>query len=200
MDQSGHVGGVYRRLVVAQKAEAIAAEPPPLPSGPFRTIVCDPPWFYARADDPSHRSGTPYPCMSVAEICAMPVAQIAADDAVLWLWCTNANMRHAFTVLDSWQFSERSILTWVKPSIRCGEWLRGQTEHCIFSVRGRPTVTLTNQSTALFATAPENRHSRKPEEFYRLVESLCPGSKLELFCRHPRPGWASHGDEVGVAA
>ena len=69
------------------------------------------------------------------------------------------------------------------------------------AVRGKPVVTLTNQSTVLFAPAPENRHARKPNAFFELVESLCPGSKLELFCRHPRPGWASHGDEaVGAAA
>jgi hypothetical protein len=60
MDRSSRVGGVYRRLVVAEKAAAIAAEPPPLPTGPFRTVVVDAPWFYARADDASHRSGTPH--------------------------------------------------------------------------------------------------------------------------------------------
>jgi N6-adenosine-specific RNA methylase IME4 len=200
MDRTGRVGGVYRRLLVAQKAAAIAAEPPPLPTGPFRVIVADPPWFYARANDPSHRSGTPYPSLTVAEICAMPVAELAADDAILWLWVTNANLRHAYTVIDAWGFSERTVLTWVKPSIKCGEWLRGQTEHCIMAVRGRPVVTLSSQATVLSAPAPENRHSRKPEEFYRLVESLCPGSKLELFCRKPRQGWAAHGDEAGLAA
>jgi N6-adenosine-specific RNA methylase IME4 len=200
MDRSGRVGGSYRRLIVAQKAEAIAAEPPPLPTGPFRVIVADPPWFYARANDPSHRTGNPYPSLTVAEICAMPVAELAADDCILWLWVTNANMRNAFVVIDKWGFQERSILTWVKPGIKCGEWLRGQTEHCILAVRGRPIVTLTNQATVLHAAAPERQHSRKPEEFYRLVESLCPGSKVEPFCRHPRPGWAAHGDEARCAA
>jgi N6-adenosine-specific RNA methylase IME4 len=201
MDRSGRVGGVYRRLVVAQKAAAIAAEPPPLPTGPFRTIVADPPWFYARDDDPSHRGACPYPTMTVPEICAMPVAGLAADDAILWLWTTNPNVRAAYQVIDAWGFEERTILTWVKPHFGCGHWLRGQTEHCIMAVRGRPTITLSNQATALHAPAPEHRHSRKPDEFYQLVESLCPGSKLELFCRHPRPGWASQGVEaVGDAA
>jgi len=55
-------------------------------------------------------------------------------------------------------------------SPRCGDWLRGQTEHCLFCVRGRPVVTLTNQSTVL--VAPRREHSRKPDEFYRLVEVL----------------------------
>jgi N6-adenosine-specific RNA methylase IME4 len=200
MDRTGHVGGVYKRLGVAKKAEAIAAEPPPLPTGPFRTIVADPPWFYARDDDPSHRGACPYPTLTVPEICAMPVAELAAEDAILWLWTTNPNMRRAFEVLDAWGFQERSILTWVKPHFGTGHWLRGQTEHCILAVRGRPAVTLSNQGTVLHARAPERRHSRKPEEFYQLVESLCPGSKLELFCRHLRPGWTAHGDEVAGEA
>jgi hypothetical protein len=60
-----------------------------------------------------------------------------------------------------------------------GDWLRGKTEHCILAVRGQPTVTLTNQTTLL--DGPVREHSRKPEEFYALVEALCPGSKVELF-------------------
>jgi N6-adenosine-specific RNA methylase IME4 len=57
-------------------------------------------------------------------------------------------------------------------------------------------VTLTNQGTALHA--PRREHSRKPEEFYRLVESLCPGSKVELFARAARPGWVAHGDQADL--
>ena len=41
------------------------------------------------------------------------------------------------------------------------------------------------------------RHSRKPEDFYEMVETLCPGSKVELFARSRRKGWTNHGDEVG---
>ncbi|MGH8580658.1 MAG: MT-A70 family methyltransferase [Gammaproteobacteria bacterium] len=50
------------------------------------------------------------------------------------------------------------------------------------------------QSTLL--CAPRGGHSRKPEAFYQRVESLCPGSKLELFARRPRTGWSSWGDEI----
>ena len=97
MDRSGRVGGVYKLLVVQQKAAAIAAEPPPLPTGPFKTIV-DPPWLYGRDDDPSHRGACPYPTMTVPEICVMPVAELAAENAILWLWTTNANFRAAYQV------------------------------------------------------------------------------------------------------
>ena len=69
--------------------------------------------------------------------------------------------------------------------------MRGQTEHCLLAVRGRPLVMLKSESTALLGKVRD--HSRKPVEFYRLVERLCPGSKLELFAREHRHGWHSWG-------
>jgi N6-adenosine-specific RNA methylase IME4 len=85
-------------------------------------------------------------------------------------------------------------LTWVKGKMGTGDWLRGQTEHCLLAARGRPVLTLTNQTTVL--CAPTREHSRKPEAFYRLVESLCPGAKVELFARQRRAGWAAHGPQA----
>jgi len=79
-----------------------------------------------------------------------------------------------------------------------GNWLRGQTEHCILASRGNPLVTLTDQSTA--PIAPAREHSRKPDEFYLRVERLCPGSKLEMFARQKRTGWQAWGAETGLFA
>jgi N6-adenosine-specific RNA methylase IME4/ParB-like chromosome segregation protein Spo0J len=198
MGRTGRVTGAHRNLMVAKKAEAIAAEPPPLPQGPFRVIVADPPWAYdSRASDVSHRAANPYPQMAIDAIRALPVASLAHDDAILWLWTTNSHLREAFTVVDAWGFRHKTILTWAKDRIGTGDWLRGQTEHCLVAVRGRPVVTLSNQSTLL--TAPMREHSRKPDEFYALVESLCPapmGGRLELFARQARPGWAAMGAEI----
>lgn len=198
MGRTGRVTGAHRNLLIAKKAEAIAAEPPPLPQGPFRVIVADPPWAYdSRASDVSHRAANPYPQMTIDAIRALPVASLAHDDAILWLWTTNSHLREAFTVVDAWGFRHKTILTWAKDRMGTGDWLRGQTEHCLVAVRGRPVVTLSNQSTLL--TAPMREHSRKPDEFYALVESLCPapmGGRLELFARQARPGWAAMGAEI----
>ena len=196
MDRTGRVNGVYRKLVTLQQAETIAKEPPPLPRGPFRVIVADPPWEYEkRIADPSHRGSLPYPSMTLEAIKALPVHTLATDSAVLWLWTTNAHLRVAFEVVEAWGFEYKTMLTWVKPRMGMGDWLRGQTEHCLLAVRGRPVITLTNQTTVLHGAARE--HSRKPDEFYTLVESLCPGSKVELFARTTRNGWIAHGDQTG---
>jgi N6-adenosine-specific RNA methylase IME4 len=193
MDRSGKVDGAFRRLQTLRAAERLAVEPPPLPEGPFRVLAVDPPWSYVkRPDDPSHRGACPYPCLSAEEIAGLPVPSLAHEDAVLWLWATNAHLPDAFGVLRAWGFEHKTVLTWVKDRMGTGDWLRGQTEHCLMAVRGRPAVTLTSQTTVI--QGPLREHSRKPTEFYRLVESLCPGSKVELFAREVRPGWAAHGD------
>jgi N6-adenosine-specific RNA methylase IME4 len=131
--------------------------------------------------------------MSVNEIKALPVGGLAAPDAILWLWTTNAHLADAFDVLRAWGFCYKTMLTWGKSRFGTGDWLRGQTEHCLLGVRGRPRVRLTNQSTLLLA--PARGHSQKPQEFYELVEGLCPGAKVELFARRQRPGWAAHGNQ-----
>lgn len=195
MDRTGKVDGAYKQLKKLEKAEDIQTEPPPLPQGPFRVIVADPPWSYdSRAEDATHRAANPYQSMTIDDIRAMPIASLAHEDSILWLWTTNAHMREAFTVLDAWGFKHKTILTWEKDRMGTGDWLRGQTEHCLMAVRGKPTILLTNQTTVL--RGPLREHSRKPDEFYAMVEVLCPGSKVELFSRNAREGWASHGNET----
>jgi N6-adenosine-specific RNA methylase IME4 len=188
-----------KRELKAQEKRAIVdrikVEPPPLPEGPFRVIVIDPPWTYeVRSEDGSHRAGNPYPAMTLDQIKALPISKLGHQDSILWLWTTNALMRQAFECLDAWGYKDKSILTWVKDRMGLGDWLRGQTEHCLLAARGNPVRTLHNQTTALMA--PLREHSRKPDEFYALVEALCPGSKVELFGRQQRDGRIVWGAEA----
>jgi N6-adenosine-specific RNA methylase IME4/ParB-like chromosome segregation protein Spo0J len=203
MDRTGRVNGAYRRLKNAQQAEAIRAEPPPLPQrGPYRVGVVDVPWpFEVNDPDPSHRGAWPFPTMSIDQICALDVGSIMHEDAILFFWTINFHMRLAFKVLDAWGFRQTpTILTWAKDRMGNGHWLRGQTEHAIIAVRGNPIVTLTNQTTLLHA--PVRGHSVKPVEFYNLVESLCPAPRYcDLFSRYQHnEKWDCHGDQAPVAA
>lgn len=186
--------GVAKLKQKVELAAELNARPVPTPEGRFHVIVIDPPWQYgARAEDTTHRGRNPYPDMPLEAIKALPVGERAEDNCVLWLWTTNAFMRAAYECLDAWGFAEKTILTWAKDRMGTGDWLRGQTEHCVMAIRGRPTVLLTNQTTLL--NAPLREHSRKPDEFYALVEALCPGTKLEMFAREPRAGWRAWGAE-----
>jgi N6-adenosine-specific RNA methylase IME4 len=203
MNRTGKVNGAFKKMKVRQQAAELKAEPMPLPEGPFRVIVADPPWRYdKRAGDVTHRSTCPYPDLSIDEIKAFQpaggksVGEIAHDDSVLWLWTTNSHLPEAFSVIEAWGFTYKTTLTWAKPQMGMGDWLRGQTEHCLMAVKGKPTVTLTNQTTVVEGKSPE--HSAKPDEFYEMVESLCPGSKVEIFSRTNREGWTTYGDESGT--
>jgi N6-adenosine-specific RNA methylase IME4 len=176
-------------------SDRIRQEPQPLPSGPFRVIVADPPWNYdKRPNDYTKRENFDYPTMTLEEIKALPVGDLGAGESILWLWSTNAHLPNAFEVASAWGFTYRTLLTWAKNKLGVGEWLRGQTEHCLLCVRGKAPVELTSQSTILYA--PVTKHSEKPDAFYTLIESLCPGSKVELFSRKKREGWQTWGSEV----
>ncbi len=188
MDRSGKVAGAYRRLEVLRQAKELDAAPPELPSGPFQVIVADPPWRYDSGNS------LPYPTMDIEEIKAIPVAEIADENAILWLWTTNAHLRVAFDVVEAWGFEYKTLLTWVKDRMGTGEWLRGKTEHCMLAVRGKPVFLHGNHTTVLEAVRRE--HSRKPEEFYTLVEATCPGCRVELFARQQRHRWASFGNQT----
>jgi N6-adenosine-specific RNA methylase IME4 len=132
--------------------------------------------------------------MAIEDILKLPVGNMADEDCVLWLWTTNTHLFEVPKILQAWGFAYKTMLTWGKTRTGLGDWLRGQTEHCILATRGKPVVIQANQSTLLIADRRE--HSRKPEEFYTRVESLCPGSKCELFQRTPRAGWVGHGNET----
>jgi N6-adenosine-specific RNA methylase IME4 len=188
MDRSGKVAGAYRRLEVLRQAKELEAGSLELPTGPFQVIVADPPWRYETGND------LPYPTMAIEDIKALPVESIAADDATLWLWTTNAHLRVAFDVVEAWGFEYKTLLTWVKDRMGTGEWLRGRTEHCLLAARGKPIFIHGKYGTTLEAIRRE--HSRKPDEFYTLVVATCPGSRVELFSRQDRDGWQAFGDQV----
>ena len=166
-----------------------------LPEGVFEVIVADPPWPYDTAksyDADGFRGGTPYPELSLEELASLQLP--AAPDCILWLWSTHRFMPDAFALLRAWGFEHKMVVTWVKDRFGTGRWLRSKSEFCIMAVKGSPKVDLTNQTTVI--DAPMREHSRKPDAFYALVDSLCVGRKLDYFSREKRPGWAQFGNDT----
>lgn len=157
----------------------------------YRTILADPPWGTKNL---IKTAGRHYPTMSTEAICALPVGELAEEDAHLWLWVTNADIFEQIFVMEAWGFSYRSCLTWIKPRFGLGNYLRNQTEHLLLGVRGKAPVQFKGQGTWTFA--PLQDHSHKPEEQYAIIERCSPGPYLELFARRKRPGWDSWGNQV----
>lgn len=160
----------------------------------YRTILADPPW------DIQQKGGrgaiVHYPLMTIDQIKALPVEQLAQDDAHLWLWATNGALEQAFGVARAWGFTPKSLLTWVKPRYTLGNYLRNATEQVIFATRGKAPIRFHGQATWLFA--PLQDHSHKPEELYDIIERCSPGPYVELFARRPRHGWDAWGNQVAA--
>lgn len=187
---------------VGRQKNELAKARPGAPKGLFNVIAMDPPWPYdddasAETYDPAgRRASNPYPEISLKDLARLELP--AASDCVLWLWTTHKFMRHVFPLLDTWGFEDKAIVTWVKDRMGLGRWLRSQSEFCIMAVKGNPVLTLTNQTTII--QGPMRQHSRKPDEFYAMVDSLCHGRKLDYYSREPRDGWEQYGDEIGKFA
>ena len=158
----------------------------------YRTILADPPWDIQQHG--GRGADRHYELMSLDRIKAMPIAELAAPDSHAWLWVTNATLRAGYDVLEAWGFVPRSPLTWIKPRLGLGNYLRNATEHLILGTRGHAPVRFRAQPTWMFA--PLQDHSHKPEEQYSIIERVSDGPYLELFARRRQPGWDAWGNEI----
>lgn len=177
----------------AQRAEnqRLVRKVGPLPTDTrYRTVVIDPPWEFHDT-----RWQPPYQTMPVDRIAALPVGELAGDDAHVYLWIVNSHIAEGVGLLEGWGFRYVTMLTWVKPSIGMGSYFRNTTEHVLFGLRGTLPLLRADAGTHFAATRP-GRHSAKPDEFYRIVESCSPGPWIDLFARRARAGWAVWGAEA----
>ena len=161
----------------------------------YSVILADPPWDVQQKG--AYGAERHYSLMSLKRIKELPVEDLAANDAHLWLWVTNATLRAGYDVMEAWGFTPRSPLTWIKPRIGLGQYLRNATEHLILGTRGHAPVNYRAQPTWMFA--PLQEHSHKPEEQYAVIERISDGPYLELFARRRPPSsadWSVWGNEV----
>lgn len=170
----------------------------------YRTVVADPPWHYDRTgltfadatsgDFTGH--GLPYATMTVEEIAALPVNDLAAPDAHLYLWTTQRYLLDAHHIALAWLFQPAKILTWCKPPTGFsmgGAW-GNASEFCVFARRGKlPTEARIPRD---WWEWPRGAHSAKPEAFLDLVEQVSPAPRVELFARRDRFGWDTWGNQA----
>jgi N6-adenosine-specific RNA methylase IME4 len=205
----------------------------------YKTIVADPPWDHSdgtgyvvtigrttgdprtttrrlQRTDGGYITGLPYGTTSLEAIKALPVRELAADDAHLYLWTTNRYLRDVWDVAEAWGFKGVCIITWCKAPTGVmpgGAW-GSNVEFCLFARRGN--LSTVGKAKGRWYSWPRQRgpwakkggrrqsgHSAKPEAFLDLVEQVSPGPYLELFSRRCRLGWDYRwhdGDPAPVAA
>lgn len=174
----------------------------------YRTILADPPWRFTNRTGkmaPEHRRLARYETMTLPEISALPVSDLAADRSHLYLWVPNALLAEGLRVMEDWGFAYKTNLVWFKtrkdggPDGRgVGFYFRNVTELVLFGVRGSSRTLHPGRRQVNLLATRKREHSRKPDELYDIVEQCSRGPYLELFARHHREGWEQWGNEIAT--
>jgi N6-adenosine-specific RNA methylase IME4 len=174
----------------------------------YKTVVIDPPWqptlgatWHSRLSD----KGAPqrfYDTLSVQEIIRLKPP--LAEQAHLYIWAVTQHVDWAYQVARAWNAEPITLLTWKKPGLGVGRF-RCNTEHVLVcrigDRQGNPFGKGGRHAQATEGTLfcwPRGKHSEKPDDFFRLVETLSPAPRLEMYARKPRSGWDVWGKESGV--
>lgn len=179
---SGEIFQIARQQRAVRSAPPVIEESPPNPTGKFKTIVIDPPWPISKVildRRPVEKESLDYSTMELEEITKLPVQELAEPDGChVYLWFTHKNLPAALDLFSKWGVRYECIITWNKPTAQ-PLWWRFLTEHCLFGKIG--TLPLVKKGCAVSFSAPQQKHSHKPTEFYDLVRTVSPAPRLTMF-------------------
>ena len=170
--------------------------------GNYSIIYADPPWHYT-AKKVQGAAEKHYPTMSIDELCALPVAEIAAPDSALFMWATFPQLPEALRLIKAWGFNYKSVaFVWLKKNKKAnswfyglGFWIRGNAEICLLATRGHPKRQAADIHQLIIS--PIEAHSKKPDEARdKIVALMGDLPRVELFARQTPLGWDVWGNEV----
>jgi len=190
-----------------------------MPAG-YRAILADPPWQFKTYNEKGRKKcpdwrpfeGSPslhYDTMPTKEICALPVADLTAPDACLFLWITWPMLEDGMAVINAWGFKYKTCaFSWMKADVstvdlfpgpkdadmKTGYWTRANSEVCLLATKGKPKRLHADVRQGIIESS--RQHSRKPDCVHPRIERLVAGPYLELFARTRRPGWTSWGNQL----
>ena len=168
----------------------------------YKIIYADPPWRYARSKVQG-AAEKHYPTMSIEELCALPVKEIADKDCILFLWATFPQLKEALQLIKAWGFTYKTCgFNWVKKNRKAdswfmglGYWTRSNSEICLLGTKGHPSRV--SRSISQICDARIMAHSKKPDEIRERIVELCGNlPRIELFAKERCEGWVSIGNEI----
>lgn len=184
----------------------------------YNIIYADPPWHYSggirsskRGEDgkylfytPDTTVGRAYKTQPDQWIADLAVGDMAAEDAVLFLWTTDSHLPTALKVIEAWGFTYRTVgFVWNKKEksgkqvCYFGKWTMKGTELCLLAARGKGHALIKSHKVRQLVEAERRGHSQKPPEVRdRIMELLGDIPRIELFAREKAEGWDSWGDEA----
>lgn len=167
-------------------------------------LIADPPWRFGDSLPGKTRGAAKqYRTLAVSDIARFQLPPLASN-SVLFLWRVAAMQEEALFVCRAWGFTPKTEIVWRKLTrtgkdhFGMGRLVRAQHETCLVATRGRPIIK-SHSIRSVFSAAVQE-HSRKPDVFYDIVESLCGGPYAEIFARRHRDGWLQVGDQLPEAA
>jgi N6-adenosine-specific RNA methylase IME4 len=171
----------------------------------YGAIYADPPWSFRNwsAKGTGRNAISHYDCLDFSALSALPVADLAADDCVLFLWATDPLVPRAFELIRTWGFEYKTVaFYWVKLNAKpkheadFGYWTRANPEQCLLATRGKPPRQAKDVRRLVIEKRRE--HSRKPDCVRERIERLVAGPYLELFARETKRGWDCWGNQVAL--
>lgn len=174
----------------------------------YNIIYADPAWSFQlyklnKKNSDCRAAEKHYDCMSIDDICNLPIKDICAKDCVLFLWVRNPMLKEGIKVLESWGFTFKTVaFTWVKKNKKSdslfwglGYWTRQNTEMCLLGTIGKPKRF--SKAVHSVLQSKIEQHSKKPNETRDRIVKLCGDlPRIELFARQKTYGWDSAGFEV----
>lgn len=149
----------------------------------FGVVLADPPWaFKSWSKKGTGRSADQhYDVVSLEDIKALPVRNLAAKDCCLFLWTVDCMLPQGLEVMEAWGFQFKTVaFTWAKQSateqkwhMGLGYWTRRGTEQCLLGTIGKPKPL--SHSVRQLVVAPSVKHSKKPPEIHGRIEQLVGG-------------------------
>ena len=167
------------------------------PEGLYRCIVADPPWNTKKGCDWNSNGKSndlDYPTMTVQEIAQLEVP--ADKNAVIFIWTINKYVPHTYVLAKKWGFTPSQLLTWCKTprGIGLGGTFTPCTEFVLMAKKG--TIDAKARCDRSWWKWERERHSKKPEDFQKMLMKMFDGPYLEMFARRRKPGWATWGNEL----
>ncbi|MCL5433324.1 MAG: MT-A70 family methyltransferase [Patescibacteria group bacterium] len=164
-------------------------------------IYADPPWGYYEGGYKNQSQH--YDTYTPEELRQMPIADLMADNCILFLWVTFPILDQVFDLIKWWGFEYSTVgFVWVKSkqdgtgfAYGLGNWTRANAELCLIATKG--SIPRQDASISQIIYEPLREHSRKPaivrEKIVQLVGDL---PRIELFARETIDGWDIQGNEV----
>lgn len=167
----------------------------------YKTVVMDPPWPLSMVHlyNSGYKSEMPYDLEGLLYISRIPIRKITDKNSRLFIWTTHRFLPDCLNLMKNWGFKYNCLFIWDKyggpQMLNCPQY---DCEIIVYGYRGTPGEFLSRKAFRTMIRAKRSRHSEKPDDFYEMIERVCPGPRLDIFARRGRgPEWDFWGNEVG---